>query len=73
MCPSDEARQDSLESIINDAEMLLNSSLLGAAVYCGLGQWHRVAYIDMTDPQQDCPVEWQEYRADTVRACGRRI
>ena len=70
-CPSDEARQAALESINNDVKMLLNSSLLGAAVYCGPGQWHRVAYIDMTDPQQNCPVEWQEYRADTIRACGR--
>ena len=70
-CPSDEARQAALESINKDIKMLLNSSLLGTAVYCGLGQWHRVAYIDMTDPQQDCPVEWQEYRADTIRACGR--
>ena len=25
----------------------------------------------MTDPQQNCPVEWQEYRANTSRGCGR--
>jgi hypothetical protein len=73
MCPSDEARQAGLQSIKNDVKMLLNNSLQGPTIndYCGPGQWHRVAYIDMTDPQQNCPVEWREYEAGTIRACGR--
>ena len=75
MCPSDEARQGALESIRNDIKMLLNNSLQRTAIndYCGPGQWHRVAFINMTDPQQNCPVEWQEYTdtADTIRGCMR--
>ena len=73
MCPSDEARQAGLESFKSDIKMLLNTSLQRAAIndYCGPGQWHRVAFINMTDPQQNCPVEWQEYRANTSRGCGR--
>ena len=76
-CPSDEARQAAVECIINDAKVLLNISFCqqGAAVCdnCGPGQWHQVAYIDMTDPLQKCPDEWREYtdKADTIRACGR--
>ena len=76
-CPSDEARQVAVESIRDDAKMLLNISFCqqGAAVCdnCGPGQWHRVAYINMTNPQQNCPVEWQEYTdtADTIRGCGQ--
>ena len=76
-CPSDETRKAALESIRNDAEVLLNISFCqqGAAVCdnCGPGQWHRVAFINMTNPEQKCPDEWQEYTdtADTIRACGR--
>ena len=49
MCPSDEARQAGLESIKSDIKMLLNTSLQRVAIndYCGPGQWHRVAYINM--------------------------
>ena len=38
---------------------------------CGGGQWHTVAYLDMTDPSQQCPSEWMEYSSGGVRACER--
>ena len=37
---------------------------------CGAGLWWRVAYLDMTEPSQQCPSAWREY-TDRVRACGR--
>lgn len=38
---------------------------------CGSGQWARVAYLNMSDPQQQCPSPWRLYSANGVRACGR--
>ena len=34
------------------------------------GGWSRVAYLNMTDPTQQCPPEWREITAP-VRTCGR--
>ena len=39
---------------------------------CGSGDgWTRVAYLNMSDPQQQCPSTLQLYQANGVRACGR--
>ena len=27
---------------------------------CGTGLWWRVAYLDMTEPSQQCPSAWRE-------------
>ena len=42
---------------------------------CGAGLWHRVAYLNMGDPSQQCPSTWREYINDTtgMRACGRPL
>ena len=41
-------------------------------LYCGAGQWHRIAFLNMTDPSQQCPSAWREYNTSGVRACGRK-
>ena len=38
---------------------------------CGPGLWWRVAYLDMTDPSQQCPSAWREYNTSGVKVCGR--
>ena len=38
---------------------------------CSLGQWTRVAFLNMSDPVQQCPSSWRLYSANGVRACGR--
>ena len=38
---------------------------------CSLGQWTRVAYLNMSDPVQQCPSSWRLYSVNGVRACGR--
>ena len=38
---------------------------------CSLGQWTRVAFLNMSDPVQQCPLSWRLYSANGVRACGR--
>ena len=40
-------------------------------IYCGPGEWRRVAYLNMRDPTQQCPSAWREYDTGGVRACGR--
>ena len=39
---------------------------------CGGSGWRRVAFLDMTDPNQICPEQWRLYDQDGVRACGRQ-
>ena len=40
---------------------------------CGSGDgWTRVAYLNMTDSQQQCPSTLQLYQENGVRACGRK-
>ena len=39
--------------------------------YCGAGKWYRIAFLNMTDPSQQCPPAWREYNTSGVRACGR--
>ena len=38
---------------------------------CGTGLWRKVAYLNMSDPTQQCPSAWSEYNTGGVRACGR--
>ena len=38
---------------------------------CGAGLWWRVAYLNVTEPLQQCPSAWREYNTSRVRACGR--
>ena len=72
-CPPEEVRQAAIERIRNDVKVHLNNSLQMTPLneYCGHGQWHRVAYVNMTNPQQNCPPEWREYTSNNVRGCGR--
>ena len=56
--------------------MLANGST--ASVYCnmegcdGEGGWTRVAYLNMSDPSQQCPTDFRLYNKSGVRACGRQ-
>ena len=39
---------------------------------CGPGSWTRVAYLNMSDPSQQCPPNWMEFNTDEAgRTCGR--
>lgn len=45
---------------------------LQTQLYCGPGQWHRVAFFDMSNPSNLCPPHWKEYNTSGIRACGRQ-
>ena len=38
---------------------------------CGYSSWTRVAYLNMTDPGEQCPQSWMLYNTNGVRGCGR--
>ena len=40
---------------------------------CGPGLWWQVAYLNMSDPTQQCPPVWREYNERGIRACGRPV
>ena len=39
---------------------------------CGAGVWKRIAYLNMSDPTQQCPTGWRGY-STPVRSCGRPV
>ena len=51
--------------------VITESSDLQLQLYCGPGEWHQVAYLNMSYPTQQCPSAWREYNTGGVRACGR--
>ena len=69
--------------LTNDINLLLSStrvnlktvksdlSSLQVQLYCGAGLWYRVAFLNMSDPSQQCPSAWRLVTTNGVRACGR--
>ena len=48
------------------------------SIYCNMGElcgekggWTRLGYLNMSDPTQDCPSDFEEMTNDTIRACRR--
>ena len=76
-CPS-EAQQERLRNeVYNDTQRLLQESVVPLLQQtlnfsCGGSTgWRRVAYLNMSDPSQQCPSVWQEITTPH-RTCGRR-
>ena len=75
-CPSEEQVEilrNEVESVTQD---LLRESVVpflqGDTFSCGGSTgWRRVAYLNMSDPSQQCPSVWREYTTPH-RVCGRR-
>ena len=70
VCPATEDILHQIRRIITDTLSELFSGLSSVSE-CGDGLWYRVAYLNMTDPSQQCPPAWREYSTSGVRACGR--
>ena len=62
--------RENINSILNEQQFEIIVSLVPE---CGNGSWYRVAYLNMTDPSQQCPPTWREYNTSGVRACGRPV
>jgi hypothetical protein len=72
-CPSQEdrdaARQNLHFAALSEMQQIANDNTVSSR--CGPGQWYRVAYLNMSDPTQQCPPSLRLYSANGVRACGR--
>ena len=76
-CPSVEQREIVRNEVKNDTRSLLRESVVPLLQAnstdhpCGGSGWRRVAYLNMSDPSQQCPSVWREYTTPH-RTCGRR-
>ena len=69
----DEIIQNTTASIQAILQEKYHNSCNGADHACGPGQWHCVAYLNMSDRSQQCPTAWREYSTNGIRACGRPV
>ena len=70
-CLSKHQRENVLLMIRNNITAIFaNVSIIPE---CGDGLWYRVAYLNMSDPTQQCPSAWRLYNTSRVRACGRPV
>ena len=73
-CPSEEQREIARSEIKNATQSLLVETvipLLQSYSCGGSTGWRRVAYLNMSDPSQQCPSVWKEITTPH-RVCGRR-
>ena len=68
-CQSEHTR-NAVRTAVRD---ILSTVAFSLDLPCGSGPWTRVAYLNMTDPSQQCPPSWRLYNANGVRACGRPV
>ena len=75
-CPTEEQRERGRNAVKNAIRSLLRESvtpfLQSYTYFCGgSAGWKRIAYLNMSDPSQQCPTVWQEITTP-FRVCGRR-
>ena len=67
-CPSQQLIREQRAAI---AEVLSNDISQGPYCPCGVqGQWHNIARLNFSDPNQQCPANWT-LTTTPVRGCGR--
>ena len=73
-CPLQSLRDAAHQNLSQSVRsILLHNQNTSSTHPCGTGQWTRVAYLNMSDPSQQCPSSWRLYSANGVRACGRQV
>ena len=70
-CPSEEQLEIVRNEVDSATLSLLRESVVPALQPCGGSGWRHVAYLNMSDPTQQCPSVWQEITTPH-RVCGRR-
>ena len=65
--------EEAISNLTTVVDMLVQSLNLTETEYllCGSSGWTRVAYLNMTDPSEQCPSGFRLYNETSVRACGR--
>ena len=67
-CPPQEKRAAAIQGISVDVQNII-AYLDTDNINCGDGPWYRVAYLNMSDPSQQCPSAWRGYNTDGIRSC----
>ena len=72
-CPADDLREEAHRNIsVLVQSTLLTQHMPAANPICGPGSWRRIAFLNMTDPDQQCPSEWLLHDASlSDRSCTR--
>ena len=73
-CPNDQQLQEETEQIITiDVRSLLRDTVVPFIAQCPCisGGRTRIANLDMSDPNQQCPPQWRQ-RNNPVRTCRRK-
>ncbi len=76
-CPTQQVRDDQLDLLRNQVLDLLENTVtphLDGNSTCpcgGAGEWSKIASLDMTDPNQQCPSTWRLNTFSGIRGCGR--
>ena len=68
-CPSLEMRDATLLNITVSVRTIVQD--VSSNRNCGDGFWYRVAYLNMSDPSQQCPSAWREDNTNGTRSCRR--
>ena len=61
---------ESIEAAQRNVKCLIEQKIVNSPCSCGGDCWTRVAYLNMSDPQQTCPSNWT-LSTSPVRGCGR--
>ena len=71
-CPSDEARERVRNEIREEFYTTFEESI--RPMFCGGSfGWRRVAFLNTSDPTEQCPTPWREINAtNSLRLCGQR-
>ena len=64
--------RDNISQVVVNLNTIKNYIFFGQIKpHCGAGLWYRVAFLNMSDPSQQCPSAWRLVTTNGVRACGR--
>ena len=76
-CPSTAQRAAVYQNITNIVQTSVSEYICEhidtkcLSMNCGPGEWRQVAFLNMSNPSQQCPSTWREYSTSGVRACRR--
>ena len=69
MCLTKEEKENAIQDITTSVQAILEDSNLLSL--CGEGLWREIAYLNMSDPLEQCPSPsaWREYNESGLRTC----
>ena len=69
ICSIQERKDAAIQNIRAYIETIVENKVMD--LNCGIGEWYRIAHLNMSNSSQQCPSARREYNTCGVRACGR--